>query len=484
MGQAHAPRTIAGRRSGLRHWALFTLLMGWKVRLFDSVEEQNARAIVAAEGKIMCFARYLARDYKSATVIKYCHDVQAQHMRWIGVPLKALGVVFYRLPLLFKWAKKVSPGKVRTKRGWESSWFQAVRQGWLQGRQLFDACRADYEKGLVYVIMVLAFEQLLRLSEVTRTAVASVSEYGTIMVRDAVGITFEGERVPLSEKFWQNTMANGDPSFTDFEEVQLKMPPSKCNMSGGGVLRCPVNAAVHEVARCRSSGFVLLTFMAAHVTEKVPTELTGVVPLFRERPVLPPATVGVLRATRFMSVMRQMCRAAQPEVWYTGLGMHCFRVGGCNRLIELGASVAQIMALGRWASACWELYGRRNSATLLQWSSRMAFDPGMAQMPKLVSSVEEGQGVKRRWREGGGDHRWIGRRTAAGRVVAWLPETSTTPAKWRVVPDHGDRALIHTAAQMHMVLGKPTPDEWSVGSSGSETDDTDWDSDGSCDLGS
>ena len=84
------------------------------------------------------------------------------------------------------------------------------------------------------MIMVLAFEQLLRLSEVTRTAVASVSEYGTIMVRDAVGITFEGERVPLSEKFWQNTMANGDPSFTDFEEVQLKMPPNKCNMSGGG----------------------------------------------------------------------------------------------------------------------------------------------------------------------------------------------------------------------------------------------------------
>ena len=88
MGEVYAPRTIAGRRSGLRHWAHFACnLMGWDLLLFQQPVEQSVDSILTAETKIMCFARYLVRDYKSSTVIKYCYDVQSAHLTRLGAPL-------------------------------------------------------------------------------------------------------------------------------------------------------------------------------------------------------------------------------------------------------------------------------------------------------------------------------------------------------------------------------------------------------------
>ena len=58
MGEVYAPRTIAGRRSGLRHWAHFACnLMGWDLLLFQQPVEQSVDSILTAETKIMCFAR-------------------------------------------------------------------------------------------------------------------------------------------------------------------------------------------------------------------------------------------------------------------------------------------------------------------------------------------------------------------------------------------------------------------------------------------
>ena len=93
--------------------------MRWDISLFEEAREQSVQEILTAESKMMCFARYLVRDYKATTVVKYCNDVQAAHLNWLGAPLKSLGAVFFRLPLLYKWVKKQSPSTKRSKIPWE-----------------------------------------------------------------------------------------------------------------------------------------------------------------------------------------------------------------------------------------------------------------------------------------------------------------------------------------------------------------------------
>ena len=254
MGEVYAPRTIAGRRSGLRHWAHFACnLMGWDLLLFQQPVEQSVDSNLTAE-------------------IKYCYDVQSAHLTWLGAPLKSLGAVFFRLPLLYRWVKRQSPSSVRVKKPWEAAWFFQVCSGWLGDRTLFGAMSADYEKAAVYTIMVLAFGQLMRASELTRTPVASVSEYGTLMVSDAIAVRRDGSLCTLAGRFWQRYGADGAPDFSEFTEVQLRMPPSKKDPTGrNSALRLAVNADQDSRVRHRSDGFVLLSFAAAHLANTCPT---------------------------------------------------------------------------------------------------------------------------------------------------------------------------------------------------------------------
>ena len=484
MGEVYAPRTIAGRRSGLRHWAHFACnLMGWDLLLFQQPVEQSVDSILTAETKIMCFARYLVRDYKSSTVIKYCYDVQSAHLTWLGAPLKSLGAVFFRLPLLYRWVKRQSPSSVRVKKPWEAAWFFQVCSGWLGDRTLFGAMSADYEKAAAYTIMVLAFGQLMRASELTRTPVASVSEYGTLTVSDAIAVRRDGSLCTLAGRFWQRYGADGAPDFSEFTEVQLRMPPSKKDPTGrNSALRLAVNADQDSRVRHRSDGFVLLSFAAAHLAQ-VPVRIRTLVPLFRGEAVLPPRAMPVMKSTRFLTLVKAFCREASPSIWYTGLGLHCFRVGGCNRLIELGATVAQIMALGRWASQCWELYARRNSESLFLLSREMARVP-VARLAKVdecgCDRQVANEGGQTQWRCGGADHRWIGlevrkkfeRVLFTGKIVAWLPETSVDPALWKVEYTDGDVEDLED----HEVVTILVEQKWAGAesdSSGSDTED-DW----------
>ena len=67
---------------------------------------------------------------------------------------------------------------------------------------------------------------------------------------------------------------------------------------------------------------------------------------------------------KFVTRMHALCRGAQPVVRYEGLGIHAYRVGGCNCLIDLGASAPQVCAAGRWLGDCWLLYAQRQRAVL------------------------------------------------------------------------------------------------------------------------
>ena len=93
-------------------------------------------------------------------------------------------------------------------------------------------------------------------------------------------------------------------------------------------------------------------------------------PLFRD------TRAGVGRRVRvtqskFRSIFKKLCRMAQPEIQFSGFGIHAFRVGGMNRLMDLGATAPQICALGRWESDCWLLYARRHRSVLVELTERM-----------------------------------------------------------------------------------------------------------------
>ena len=141
------------------------------------------------------------------------------------------------------------------------------------------------------------------------------------------------------------------------------------------------------------------------------------------------------------------------------------------------------MALGRWASQCWELYARRNSESLFLLSREMARVP----VARLAKADECGcdrqvanEGGQTQWRCGGADHRWIGlevrkkfeRVLFTGKIVAWLPETSVDPALWKVEYTDGDVEDLED----HEVVTILVEQKWAGAesdSSGSDTED-DW----------
>ena len=90
-------------------------------------------------------------------------------------------------------------------------------------------------------------------------------------------------------------------------------------------------------------------------------------PLLRSTRALP---TGQVTDRSFWSHFRKGCRKA--NIVFDGLGKHSFRVGGMNRLQDLGASVATICAHGRWASDAWATYSRRNQLSLMSWQQLMA----------------------------------------------------------------------------------------------------------------
>ena len=78
--------------------------------------------------------------------------------------------------------------------------------------------------------------------------------------------------------------------------------------------------------------------------------------------------------TQHHKLRKALIKAADPHghtIRYKDLGDHCFRVGGVNRLQDIGAGPAEIMALGRWSSVVWQLYARRQRHGMRALTKRM-----------------------------------------------------------------------------------------------------------------
>jgi hypothetical protein len=351
--------------------------MRWSLRLLDEAQvldqpvKVRLQAILEAERRLLLFSRWLARSYVSSTVFKYVSDVKALQRSYNGVPLAALGVAFHRLPILFRAMRREAPGGTREEKApWEVGMFEQQREGQGAGSScgLFAdsgkgrAKATAFEKATVDCVQALAFEQLLRLSELVRTGVATNAETYPLTWGDVEFLGAGGHILPWSEQ--------GEPLGCPVLLV-LRMPPSKKDRIGTGELRCPFPEGWQEGAALNAAGPKLWRYARRY---PVARNKAAVTPLFREKEGKKGAPVSRLSKSRFTRAFNVLCREASPPIVYSQFGIHCFRVGGMNRLMDLGATAPQICALGRWSSDCWQLYARRQRKQLVNLTARMSME--------------------------------------------------------------------------------------------------------------
>jgi hypothetical protein len=339
----------------------YSVVLWGEVATADPLKASRAESF-AAEWKLLLFAVWLHRgDYATSTVMNYVGAVKAWHRTAIGVPLDALGFRFYRLPLVFRTVRKRKPAKQRTKIPWEMAYFEAILKAWPQASVgYFGDGELGFQQAVTWTMMCVAFEQLMRLSELVTTTPPSVSQRRPLKWADVAFFNATGGQLEYDSA----GRPLGDPTYATMRE-----PPSKTR-AGGEDMFLPFPAG-WRAGRCHTAAGPALFRMQ----RRFPVERASAasVPLFgllqwqKARP-----HVVQVSQQRFTTVMRTLCRLPSPQIKYAGLGIHCFRVGGCNRLMDLGASAPQICAAGRWAGDCWMLYARRQRKVIMQLTAQMS----------------------------------------------------------------------------------------------------------------
>ena len=218
---------------------------------------------------------------------------------------------------------------------------------------------AAFNLATATLMMMWAFEQLFRMSELAPKPGQHASRdpfmWSDIKFFDGYGKELEWE---------VGGRPIGVPS-----SMSSRMVPSKTDIAGSKEpLVSPFPDEWQYGVSPTAAGPAMFRYMCRF---PVPRSEAQVTPLFRQKRS---GRGGSERVTQsgFLSAVKKMCRAARPEIIYKGIGLHAFRVGGMNRLMDLGATAPQICALGRWESDCWRLYARRHRQMLVELTGRMA----------------------------------------------------------------------------------------------------------------
>ena len=362
--------------SALHAWVAFCQVWNCDVVLWGKGGGRpSGKVVLEAEWKLLLFCVWLHNSgYAAATCSGYVGSVDSWHGKITGLPAQAVGVVFYRLPMLFRTLKKLNPAKLRDKRPWEFSYSLAVLEGWKQNGELsFAGDKDPYLMMVAWEVIKLAFEQLMRLAELVTTKPASVSMRNPLKWCDVTYEDAQGEVLGYDEE--------GRPMGCPVR-ARLREPPSKMR-GGGGVLTLPFPRGWYPGMETLASGPGLFMMQTQH---PVPREQAKKVPLFGMTEWSPDRRFVVqISQQKFMTAMHRLCNGAVPVVRYDSkegkLGLHAWRVGGTNRLIDLGASAPQVCAAGRWMGDCWVLYARRQRAVLEELTVRMSQKEGQKDSP-------------------------------------------------------------------------------------------------------
>ena len=321
-----------------------------------------------AEWQLLLFGTWLHRAaYASGTITNYIGAVKKWHEHAVGLSATALGLVFHRLPVLLRVVRKLNPAKLREKAPWEFDYSLAVLRGWQSvagGILSFELsprnAGKEYVLAVVWEVIKFAFEQLLRLAEVVTTKPASVAMRNPLKWIDVVFVDCTGSELQYD--------AAGRPVGVPVKAL-VREPPSKTR-SGGGSLVLPFPPGWQNDAQCLAAGPGLYRFQRKF---PVPRANAATVPLFGLAQFQRGSVaVAPLSQQAFTTAMHAICRGASPVIQYKHLGLHAYRVGGTNRLIDLGASAPQVCAAGRWQGDCWVLYARRQRSVIEQWTVRMS----------------------------------------------------------------------------------------------------------------
>ena len=206
----------------------------------------------------------------------------------------------------------------------------------------------------------LAFEHLLRLNEVVRTQTGTAADKDPLQWADVQFWDVGGELLG-----WDSEgRPEGSPHV-----MTMRMPPNKADQFAAREeeLKSPFPAGWDAGQALNAAGPAMWRYMTRYPVRRL---RAGITPLFRQH-----NTEGSARLTAqvFKTGFNALCRKA--GIQYNVYGKHCFRVGGVNRLMDLGATAPQICALGRWQSDCWQLYARRERGRLTRLTEAMSAAP-------------------------------------------------------------------------------------------------------------
>jgi len=307
-----------------------------------------------AENTLIWCVSWLARSFESSTVATYICHVKGLLSKWLGfIIMEDMGFTWSRLNYAIRILKSTRPAAIKFKRPFTFGMMKSIAIYWMHvGRD-----KMSFTQKCIWAAMVLCFNQLLRGNEVAQNSTFSFAN-----------------RLPMLQAHVKHYKANGSVlcfpvSGTDARDrlallasSKLKMPPTKCDPEAAN-LPLYLTSAVGGVAEWLSPASQLFLLqgdmpVASHneamCTVMFPANASSAVPI---------------SASNFLRVAKSMCTKAGVD--NKELGTHAFRVGGMNHLQESGATVAQIMAIGRWSSDAYKLYSRRNRKRLVVWSRKL-----------------------------------------------------------------------------------------------------------------
>ena len=375
LDQQFRPRTLKAHRAAARRWAQFVVgvLNADSLLLFDpaAVAPPSPADVRVAEAKMMAWVQWLHMSISPASIRNYLSSFWAQHQVWMrGRSLRDLGVDFAALRQVVSIMTKREPPLKRTKRP-----FSAVLLARLVRFSLCARCATAerFRRIMAYAAAALALEQLLRISEVTRSCTPTTADGNPMRVQDLVFLSAGGRPVRTP-----SCLADGIDRELLVTHASVRCPDSKsghgyddlCLPAGDPLLarlvigrsnglirlRTDWDANMGPVSACRALWFHMALFPG-------PAPDAPLFRVYAPRTALPSA----LPLASFKSWFKAACVAGGVE--YKQFGSHCFRVGGMVAMQQAGASVTEVMAQGRWRSDVWAVYCRRDPATARQWAS-------------------------------------------------------------------------------------------------------------------
>jgi len=359
---------VSSQNSAVKRWAQFVhvVLGGDSVVLFDvSGGLPSAADVREAEAKVLLFAQWLRLSLTPASVRQYLSSLWAQHQSWMGGrSLADLGVDFSALRMVLRIMLKQSPPRKHVKAPFSAALLARLLPFSWSSRGSLSAC---YFRTAGYAAAAMALEQMMRLSEIVRTAKCARANLNPISVGDVRFFDLDE-----CEMAWPSGIADARARESSVRYAIARCPNSKAG-DGYDDLYMPAgslflqqwtvvgkNGAVSWRVGPSSSAVGACRALWAHFAWFPPTCRTA--PFLRQYP-----SNGQLLVSAFKSWFVRACSHAGID--HSLFGIHCFRVGGMVAMQDGGASLPAVMAQGRWRSDAWTVYCRRRPATAMLWAS-------------------------------------------------------------------------------------------------------------------